>query len=184
MIHWNIAAIVGVSGVGKTSLCTCAAKVLGYRYVNYGNLMLDVARSLDLALNRDELFNLDIKVQESIWKTAAYKIKDMQLSSNKILVDLHGVDQSNIGYIISLPIGIISPDIIIIVESSYENIIYRRRSDKIRNRRLESLEYIMEYMNILRMSMVAYSVIYGSNLVILENDDFKICLDEIVKILC
>jgi adenylate kinase len=28
MIHWNIAAIVGVSGVGKTSLCTNVAKVL------------------------------------------------------------------------------------------------------------------------------------------------------------
>lgn len=129
-------------------------------------------------------FLIYIKVQESIWKAAAYKIKYMQLSSNKIIVDLHGVDKSNIGYIISLPIGIISPDIIIIVESSYENIIYRRRSDKIRNRPLESMEYIMEYMNILRMSMVAYSVIYGSNLSILENDNFKTCLDEIVKILC
>lgn len=58
MIHWNIAAIVVVSGVGKTSLCTNVVKVLGYRYVNYGNLMLDVAKSLDLAINRDELFNL------------------------------------------------------------------------------------------------------------------------------
>ena len=184
MNHWNIVAIVGVSGVGKTSLCTSAAKLLGYRYVNYGNLMLDVARSLDLAITRDELFNLDIKVQESIGKTAAYNIKNMQLSSNKIIVDLHRIDQSNIGYIISLPIGIIFPDIIIIVESSYENIIYRRRSDKNRKRRLDSLEYIMEYMNILRMSMAAYSVIYGSNLIILENNDFRKCLDEMVKILC
>jgi adenylate kinase len=183
MIHWNIAALVGVPGVGKTSLCISAAGVLGYRYVNYGELMLDVAKSRDLATNRDEMFNLSIEVQEYLWKTAAIKIKNMQVSSKKILVDLHGVDRSNIGYIISLPIGIISPDIIIVVESSYENIIQRRKSDEFRERELENFESIDEYMNILRMSMVAYSVIYGSHLTLIENDDFEKCLNELIKVL-
>jgi adenylate kinase len=183
MIHWNIAALVGVPGVGKTSLCISAAGVLGYRYVNYGDLMLDVAKSQDLATNRDEMFNLSIEVQERLWKTAAIKIKNMQVSPKKILVDLHGVDRSNIGYIISLPIGIISPDIIIVVESSYENIIQRRKSDEFRKRAVENIESIDEYMNILRMSMVAYSVIYGSHLTLLENDDFEKCLNELIEVL-
>ena len=49
MVGWNIATLVGVPGVGKTSLCRYAAGALGYRHVNYGELMLDVAMSNDMA---------------------------------------------------------------------------------------------------------------------------------------
>jgi len=87
--------------------------------------MLDVAMSKKLASNQDEIFKLDLEVQQSIWEDAAYRVKEMKVTSGKILLDLHGVDLSEIGYIISLPIEIITPDLIIIIESSYENIIKR-----------------------------------------------------------
>ncbi len=54
--------------------------------------MLDVAMSNNLASNQDEMFKLDIEVQQSIWKAAAYKVNEMKEISNKILLDLHGVD--------------------------------------------------------------------------------------------
>ena len=93
MIDWNIAALVGVPGVGKTSLCKIAARDSGYLHVNYGELMLDISMSQDLASNQDELFNLDIEVQQSIWKAAANQVLEMKKSSKKILLDLHGVDR-------------------------------------------------------------------------------------------
>jgi adenylate kinase len=183
MIDWNIAALVGVPGVGKTSLCKIAARDLGYLHVNYGELMLDISMSQDLASNQDEMFNLDIEVQQSIWKAAANQVLEMKKSSKKILLDLHGVDRSEIGYIVSLPIEIIQPEMIIIVESSYEKIIMRRNLDKLRIRILDDLKSFKENKQILRMSMMACSVIYGSCVNFLENDNFESSLLELKKFL-
>ncbi len=184
MYNWNIAALVGVPGVGKTSLCQRAARELGFKHVNYGELMLDVAISDNLASNQDEMFKLDLEVQQSIWKAAADRVLEMRGSSNKIILDLHGVDLSDIGYIISLPVEIITPDLIIIVESSYDRIIMRRYGDTSRKRTLEDMIDVKERMAILRMSMIACSVIYGSYLTLLDNDNFEKCLNELKEVLC
>ena len=184
MVDWNIAALVGVPGVGKTSLSRSAARALGYSYVNYGELMLEVAMSSNLASNQEEMFKLESDVQHSIWKGAAIKIEKMKNFSMKILIDLHGVDQSDIGYIISLPIEIISPELIVVVESSYEDIIMRRHSDESRIRSIENMKSVKEHMEILRVTMLAYSVIYGSYITFLDNYDFEKSLKELKEILC
>jgi adenylate kinase len=183
MVGWNIAALVGVPGVGKTSLCRCAKGALGYRHVNYGELMLDVAMSHDLASTQDEMFKLDLEVQQSIWKAAAIEVLEMKKNSTNILLDLHGIDRSDVGYIISLPIEIISPDIIIVVESSYENITMRRYVDESRDRCLEDMKSVEEHMEMLRMSMMACSIICGSYLKVLDNDNFERCLNELKDVL-
>jgi len=184
MVSWNIAALVGVPGVGKTSLCRSAAGALGYRYVNYGELMLDVAMYHDLASTQDDMFKLDLEIQQSIWENAALEILEMKKNSTNILLDLHGIDRSDLGYLVSLPIEIISPDIILVVESSYENIITRRYTDKSRQRCMEGLKSVGEHMQMLRMSMMACSIICGSYLKVLDNDDFEKCLNELNHVLC
>jgi adenylate kinase len=183
-MYWNIAAIVGVPGVGKTSLCKSAAMALGYKHVNYGELMLEVAISNDMALTQNEMFKLEIEDQHFIWESAAFKLREICEDYNNILVDLHGIDISNIGYIISLPFEIISPDLIIVVESSYENIKMRRISDLLRNRVIEDKKTIHRHMKILRMSMMICSVMCNSYLSILDNDDYEVSLAELKDILC
>jgi adenylate kinase len=175
---WNTVVVTGVPGVGKTSLCRKVSDDLGYNYVNYGDLMLSIAESRDLASTDTQMFSLDIDIQYQIWKAAAKRIKDM----NSVLVDLHGVDQSSIGYIISLPVEIIKPDIIVLIESSMDNILGRRKKDT-KERIIDTVKSLKEHMDILKITMASYSAIFGCNLVILNNDDFMTCVGEMEKVL-
>ena len=170
-LPWNVVVVTGVPGVGKTTLCRRVSKDLGYNYVNYGDLMLDIAISDDLASTDSEMFSLDLETQHRIWKGAALKIKGM----NRVLIDLHGIDQSSIGYIISLPIEIISPDIIVVIESSKDNILQRRHKDT-KERIIDTIKSLKEHMGMLRTAMASCSAILGCNLMILNNDDFEDCL--------
>ncbi|MEN4017673.1 MAG: AAA family ATPase [Methanobacterium sp.] len=177
-LPWNTVVVTGVPGVGKTSLCKKVSDDLGYNYINYGDLMLSIAESKGLASTDFQMFSLDMDVQHNIWKGAALKIKDM----NRVLVDLHGVDQSSIGYIVSLPALIIEPDVIILIESSKGNILQRRSKDS-KERIIDTVKSLKEHMDILKVTMASCSAIIGCNLIILKNDDFKACLEDMKNIL-
>lgn len=177
-LPWNTVVVTGVPGVGKTSLCRIVSDDLGYNYINYGDLMLSIAGSRGLASTDLQMFSLNIDMQYSIWKDAALKIKDM----DRVLVDLHGVDQSSIGYIVSLPVEIIEPDVIVLIESSKDNILQRRSKDS-KERIIDTARSLKEHIDILRVTMTACSAIIGCNLKILKNDDFHACLEDMKNIL-
>lgn len=177
-LPWNTVVVTGVPGIGKTSLCKIVSKDLGYSYVNYGDLMLSIAESRGLASTDSQMFSLDLGVQHEIWKDTALKIKDM----DRVLVDLHGVDQSPIGYIVSLPVEIIKPDIIVVIESSKENILLRRKKDP-KKRIIDTVKSLKEHMDILKITMASCSAILGCNMIILRNDDFDACLEDMKKVL-
>ena len=180
MVHWNLAAAVGVPGVGKTSLCRQASEYLGYNYVNYGELMLSIAGRDDLAYDLPELFSLDVHIQHNIWRAAALEIK----GKSNVLVDLHGMDHFERGYVLSLPIEILKPDIIVVIESSYDNILLRRRKDIGKKQRsIEEFHAFREHKDILRVSMAVCSVLSGCNLVFLENNEFSNTLSRLIKVL-
>jgi adenylate kinase len=179
MKPWERVAVVGIPGVGKTSLCRASSLNSNYQHINYGELMLEIAQKMELATNLPEMFLLDISIQHTIWKQAALQIKD----EKNVLLDLHGVDSPVEGYLISLPFKILPPDIIIIIESSYENILQRRSSDLLKERFIERRESLKNHMQILRFTMSSISSILGCNLAILNNDNFEICLKELEVLL-
>jgi adenylate kinase len=179
MVQWNVAAVVGVPGVGKTSLCREVAERIGSTHVNYGDLMLEIARQEGLAETDSEMFSLDLDIQHRIWRAAALKASSM----SNIILDLHGIDKSSIGYITSFPVEIISPDIVVIVESSYENVLKRRQTDKSKKRVLEDFKDLNEHMNLLRSSVAAFSVFSGYTFTVVDNNNFNECLEEIVTVL-
>lgn len=202
MVHWDLAVVVGVPGVGKTSLCRRASQSLGYDYVNYGEQMLHIAGQRDLAYNLTELFKLDMDLQHEIWKEAALRIKgkvriedklSIKLSSKdelsngdegNVLLDLHGIDHFQVGYVLSLPIEILKPDIIVVVESSYENVLKRRRKDILEKKRdIQNFKSFNEHKEILRTSMAVCSSIVGCNFVIMENNDFDSSLSCLMEVL-
>jgi adenylate kinase len=191
MPRWKRAAVVGVPGVGKTSLCQVVSLNLGCKHVNYGEVMLRIAQRKGLALTLPLMFQLDLEVQYFIWEKAALKIKEDQkfdqkedrLVDKRVLLDLHGLDLVNKGYLVSLPFEILPPNIIIIIESSYDDILERRKFDSSKKRIMEDYYTIYNHMKMLRFSMNSISARLGCNLVILKNHDFRKCLDEMEVIL-
>lgn len=179
MVSWNMAAVVGVPGVGKTSLCKSAVESLGCNYINYGDLMLEISRSKNLADTDKEMFALPMDLQYEIWKESAHKIS----KTEQVLVDLHGLDQSPEGYLFSLPLEIICPSIIIVVESSLENILYRRINDFSKDRIKDDFRSLADHMKMLRISMSISSVILGSNLYLLQNNQIDKSKKELIDIL-
>ncbi|MBU4535046.1 MAG: AAA family ATPase [Euryarchaeota archaeon] len=168
MLSWNIAAIVGVPGVGKTSLCHVVAREIGCEHLNYGDLMLEIAREKNIAHSKTEMFAQDMTVQYHIWKAAANEITQHQ----QVLVDLHGLDQSPEGYIISMPLEIISPDLIVILDSSPEKIFHRRQKDRSKERIKDDFKSLVSHQKMLKISMTICSVFSGSLVYHLENNDF------------
>jgi adenylate kinase len=177
-LPYNVVVVTGVPGVGKTTLCMRISGTFGYEYVNYGDLMLSIARNRDLASTDFEMFSLDMKNQHEIWKSAALKIKEKE----NVLVDLHGVDQSLIGYIISLPVEIIKPDIIFVIESLEDRILKQRNKDT-KIRIVDTIGSLKEHMSILRNTMAICSVMFDCNLVIMKNNDLEECLNKMENIL-
>jgi adenylate kinase len=174
-----MAAVVGVPGVGKTSLCKSAVKSLGCNYINYGDLMLEIAHAKNLAETDKEMFALPMDLQYEIWKEAAHKISIKE----HVLVDLHGLDQSPEGYLFSLPLEIICPSTIVIVEASLENILYRRINDFSKDRIKDDFRSLREHMKMLRISMSISSVLLGSTLYLLQNEEINKSKEELVNIL-
>ena len=179
MLLWNRAAVVGVPGVGKTSLCKAISKELGYHYINCGELMLKTAIERDLAHTLEDMLQLNTELQYRIWKSAALSIQNAE----NVLIDLHGVDITREGYLISLPFEIIPPEIIIIIETSYDEIFQRRTRDRGKKRVLEDYETVKEHLSLLKYSMAAISTILGSNLVVLKNDELQTCLEHLKGVL-
>jgi len=179
MLLWNRVVVVGVPGVGKTSLGQAISHELGYHYVNYGELMLEIASKSYQAQTLEDMFRLEPDLQYHIWKKAAFSVQNLE----NVLIDLHGVDLTREGYLISLPFEIIPPEIIIIIETSYDKIIQRRTSDISKDRALEEHNTINDHMSLLKYSMATINAILGSNLVVLKNDDFQTCLEHLKAIL-
>ncbi len=134
-------AVVGVPGVGKTSLCRAVSPNSNYKHVNYGELMLKTALKNGLATTLPEMFHLNLSIQHEIWKNAALQIKD----EKNVLLDLHGVDHPEEGYLISLPFEILPPDLIIIIQASYDNILQRRNFDREKERLIEREESLKNH---------------------------------------
>jgi len=174
----DFVSVVGVPGVGKTSLCRKLSKKIDYPHINYGDLMLDIAREWDLAETEDELFSLPIETQYQIWRETALQIKKQR----KALIDLHGLDQSPTGYILSLPIEIIKPSLIILIESPPELILLRRKLDA-KKRIRDTIKTLTEHMEMLRISMMISSTMIGCTLSIIQNIKFNETLNEIKRIL-
>ena len=171
--------IVGIPGVGKTSLVATIVKKLSDRNIavsvnGYGTMMLDEAKNIGVK-DRDELRRLAVEKQKELQKTTAEKISN--LTDDIIFIDTHAFISTNAGFYPGLPnhvIQIIQPTHFIAISARPEEIYNRRMKDETRNRDKISIESIKKELAIQDSMLSTCSVLSGSPMKVILNNEGKI----------
>ena len=182
--------IVGIPGVGKTSVISLAAKMLnqkGYKtaVVVFGTAMFEEAKEMGVN-DRDELRKLSIDMQRRLQNMTAKRLAEMK--DTIVIIDTHIFINTIEGYYPGLPmrlLDIIKPTHIVMVAAEPEEIVNRRKSDISRHRDIISAKDVQGELDISKVMVASYSILTGSPFIIILNNDNKI--DEavltIVKVL-
>lgn len=182
--------LVGIPGVGKTSLLTKIVDILKnknikVKVISYGSLMFDVAKENGLQ-DRDGLRKLPISEQQNLQKIAAEKIATQ--SEEIVIIDTHAFITSTEGYYPGLPehvLKIIKPSNFISVAAKPEEIYNRRMKDETRNRDNITLINIRKELEYQTGMISACAVITGTPVRHILNDEGKIdeAADKIISAL-
>lgn len=171
--------VVGIPGVGKTTVISRTAEILNQRgtqtaVVVFGTMMFEEARKLGIN-NRDAMRRESIEVQRHMQHLAARRIAD--LKDNIVIVDTHLFINTNEGYYPGLPLHlleVIKPTNIVMVAAHPEEIVNRRRIDETRDRDIESVEDIQYQLDISKVMVATCSVLTGCPFIIIMNSNNKI----------
>ena len=180
--------LVGIPGVGKTTLLTTMVEILKNHkknvvVINYGSLMFDVAKQNGLQ-DRDELRKLSVSEQQRLQKIAAEQISEHD--EEVVIIDTHAFINSPEGYYPGLPehvLKIIKPDNFVSVSAKPEEIYNRRMKDDTRNRDKITLANIKKELDVQSGMISACAVITGSPVRLVLNGEGKIdeAADKIIR---
>jgi adenylate kinase len=183
----KVVVIAGIPGSGSTTVLSKALEELDYMHVNYGDVMLEIAKGDGLVDNRDDLRKLSPDIQKEVQENAAQSIREKSEQSN-IIVDTHCTINTPSGFLPGLPKWVLDqlkPDMFVLLEADGDEILKRRISDTTRNRDSERLKDIELHQEMNRAASMAYAVLTGATVKIIENHDNKVdeAVDEMVKTL-
>ncbi|HET7390068.1 MAG TPA: adenylate kinase [Nitrososphaeraceae archaeon] len=183
--------IVGIPGVGKTSIVSLVSEKLGHKELKatvavFGTVMLEEAGKIGVK-NRDELRKLSLAKQRQLQEMAAKRIA--QIKDSTVIIDTHLFVKTIDGYYPGLPmhvLDIIKPTHFVMVVAEAGEIVKRRKADKSRDRDIVSTQDIQYELDILRIMVASCSMLTGSPFIVIMNNDNKIenAVLDIVKVLC
>ncbi|MCU7788428.1 adenylate kinase [Pyrobaculum sp. 3827-6] len=136
--------VVALSGSGKTTIMNILRQRLpDVKIVNYGDVMLEIAKQRFGVQHRDEMRKkIPVEEYRKIQEEAAEYIASLP---GDVLIDTHASIKIGGGYYPGLPDRIISklkPDVILLIEYDPKDILERRKKDPGRFRDVESEEEI------------------------------------------
>lgn len=174
------AIIVGIPGVGKTTVITRAAELLtGQKrrtaVLTYGTLMFEEAQKTGVVKNRDEMRRLPVAQQRRLQEMAARRIAGMQ--EDVVIIDTHLFISTAEGYYPGLPmrlLTIMDPTNLIMVAADPGQIAERRRNDPTRQRDSASPEAIKSDLDVSRTMIASCSILTGAPFAVVYNDDGKV----------
>lgn len=180
--------IVGIAGVGKTTLVSKIVEMLNSKKQSvsvhsFGTVMFEEAKKSGI-VNRDELRKLTVEKQKELQKMAAKKIAGF--NHNVVIIDTHAFISTKEGFYPGLPYAVleeIKPANLISVSARPEEIYNRRMKDTTRDRDMISLENIKKELSIQEAMVASCAVIIGAPMKSVLNTEGNIeeAADEVIN---
>ena len=170
----RITIVVGIPGVGKTTVITKTKDILlqsGYNttVVVFGSVMLSEAKKTGI-VDRDQIRKLSLAGQQNLQNLAADYI--CSVKEDLVIVDTHLFIRTSSGFFPGIPQNVIQklkPRNLILITATPEEILARRAKDESRNRDIVSIEEIKKELG-LSISMIStISILSGSAFEIVDN---------------
>ena len=171
--------MVGIPGVGKTTLVSTVAEALNRNnhsvsVHNFGTIMFEEARQHGVT-DRDQLRRLPIKAQKGYQRVAAERI--IQLTDEVVIIDTHAFISTASGFNPGLPehvLKIIEPSVLISVYARPEEIYNRRMNDETRKRDKITIDRVKKELSFQESIVSACSVLSGAPIKTILNAEGKI----------
>lgn len=173
------AIVVGIPGVGKTTVITRAVEMLNTQGLNarlvvFGTVMFEEAMKMGVK-HRDEMRRLSVEEQRRLQENAAVKIANMK--DDVIIIDTHLFISTNEGYYPGLPLhllNLLKPTNLILVAAEPKEILSRRMNDKTRQRDLVDEAEIAHELEIARIMLASCSILTGAPFAIVMNREGRV----------
>jgi|TARA_B100001013_G_scaffold146820_1_gene86893 adenylate kinase len=170
--------IVGIPGVGKTTVVTEVYSILQQKNITienltFGTIMFQEAEKIGIS-DRDGMRKLSVSDQQNLQIQAAKNIAN--INSDVVLIDTHLFIKTISGYMPGLPRPILKsllPTNLVLVEASPEDVLSRRENDPTRNRDSATIESIELDNQIARSMLSSAGVLTSASLFIVTNADGK-----------
>jgi adenylate kinase len=171
--------IVGIAGVGKTTLVSKIVEILNSKKKSvsvhsFGTVMFEEAKKLGIE-NRDELRKLSVEEQKELQKMAAKKIASFD--HNIVIIDTHAFIATKEGFYPGLPSHVLEelkPANFITVSARPEEIYNRRMKDTTRERDIISIDSIKKELAVQEAMLSSCAVITGSPVKSILNSEGKV----------
>ena len=182
--------VVGVPGVGKTTVITQAAERLNQLGSNtqvmvFGSLMLDEAKKMGIR-DRDEMRKLSVTTQRQLQEMAAKRISAVRIDN--LIIDTHLFINTSEGRYPGMPrnlLDILSPTHLVLISADPEEIFARRMQDETRNRDLISIDSIKNDLDVATIMVATSSVLTGAPFKIIFNhkDKLQDAVNELIEVM-
>ena len=170
----RITIVVGIPGVGKTTVITKTKEILlqsGYNttVVVFGSVMLSEAKKMGIG-DRDQIRKLSLSGQQNLQNLAADYI--CSVKEDLVIVDTHLFIRTSSGFFPGIPQNVIhklKPRNLILITATPEEILARRAKDESRNRDMVSIEEIKKELGLAISMISTISILSGSAFEIVDN---------------
>lgn len=174
------AIIVGIAGVGKTTVITRAAELLNKKrktttVVVFGTVMFEEAKKKLGLKSRDDMRRMPVEDQRCLQEMAAQRIAGMK--DDIVLVDTHLFINTGEGYYPGLPmrlLNIMKPTNIVMVAADPGEIAERRKTDQTRQRDFATAENIQKELDISQVMVASCSILTGAPFAIIMNSEGRV----------